>query len=181
MSGQFSVLVIQDHKENRKKCTLTPLIGRPGVSFVRPSPLPREPSTLPVSRGVLLLLDAPYLSADDAAFLEDDGPLILVDATWARMPRVLRRMSVADSSSVAIRTLPPGITTAYPRMSKLYKDPPAGLASIEALFAASVIFGHPCPEWLSDYRWADEFLRRNDWAKIALDRRTEAEATASRK
>ena len=161
--GSFSVLVVQDHKENRKKCTLTPLAGRPGISFVRQSPSPRGSQTVPVSRGILLLLDAPCLSPEDVRFLEDGGPLVLVDATWARVPRVLERMAVTDPVRVATRSLPPGIATAYPRTSKLYKDPSAGLASIEALFAASVILGHPRHDWLAGYRWADEFRRRNDW------------------
>lgn len=120
---------------------------------------------MPVSPGVLLLLDAPYLSNEDARFLEGDGSLIIVDATWARVPRVLDRMTVTDGLRLVTRSLPPGIATAYPRTSKLYKDPPAGLASIEALFAASVILGAPRPDWLSEYRWAGEFLRRNDWAR----------------
>ena len=37
------------------------------------------------------------------------------------------------------RALPSGIKTAYPRVSKVFADPSAGLASVEALYAALLI------------------------------------------
>jgi pre-rRNA-processing protein TSR3 len=51
--------------------------------------------------------------------------------------------------------------TAYPRSSKLFEDPEAGLATIEAIYAAYVQTGRNPAGLLDNYRWGDEFLRRN--------------------
>jgi pre-rRNA-processing protein TSR3 len=54
-----------------------------------------------------------------------------------------------------------GWETAYPRTSKLFEDPAAGLATIEALVAAYVQMGRPIEGLLEHYQWREEFLRGN--------------------
>lgn len=153
-------LVIQDYKENRAKCSLTPLEGDEALTFVRLAH-PSRPSVRPrLDDGVLLHVDGPPLERADAALLEG-GPLVLIDCTWARVPVVLRRVEIPSGSRLARRSLPSGFVTAYPRRSKLFEDPEVGLASVEALFAATVVLGQPRLELLESYRWAKPFLERN--------------------
>ncbi|MDH3585102.1 MAG: hypothetical protein OER86_12900, partial [Phycisphaerae bacterium] len=59
------------------------------------------------------------------------------------------------------RTLPAGLTTAYPRQQTACPDPQRGLASIEALYVARFILGQPANHLLDGYRWAGPFLERN--------------------
>ena len=59
------------------------------------------------------------------------------------------------------RSLPRELVTAYPRRSKLNRDPDEGLASVEALFLAAAILGEPEPDLLRHYCWSGEFLERN--------------------
>ena len=54
-----------------------------------------------------------------------------------------------------------GFRTAYPRVSKMFQDPPEGLATVEALFLALHILGRPTEGLLDQYRWREEFLRAN--------------------
>ena len=55
----------------------------------------------------------------------------------------------------------PELVTAYPRRSTFAVDPRHGLASVEALYAATALLDGPCPELLAQYRWAAEFLAAN--------------------
>jgi len=163
--------VVQDFKENRRKCTLTPLEGAAGVDFVRLAH-PRRcraPAEQPVQigGGILLHVDGPPLTALDRALLEpnDDGDadrsVVLIDSSWARVAKVLARCAPSPGARLERRSLPAELSTAYPRKSKLYDDPVRGLASIEALYAVTVILGAPRNELLTHYRWSDEFLCRN--------------------
>ena len=52
-------------------------------------------------------------------------------------------------------------TTAYPRRTKLFDDPSAGLATIEAIFAAYTQMGRNVAGLLDDYHWQREFLELN--------------------
>ena len=83
--------------------------------------------------------------------------MLLVDASWRRLPKVVRRSVRAPR----LRSLPDDWMTAFPRRSKVHEDPAAGLASVEALFAASVILGAPDRTLLNGYYWAEEFLKSN--------------------
>ena len=65
------------------------------------------------------------------------------------------------------RSIPGGIETAYPRKSKTFPDPEAGLASVEALFVASVVLGEEDATLLAGYPFAAAFLERN---REALER-----------
>jgi pre-rRNA-processing protein TSR3 len=153
-------VVVQDYKENRRKCTLSPLEGRPGFTFMRLGHPARSLPKVEIGSGVMLVVGAPPLVRDDAPLLAD-GSLFIVDSTWARTSRVLDRISVREGASLHVRSLPPGFTTAYPRVSKVHRDPPEGLASVEALFAAAAVLGEPRPDLLEGYHWAREFLERN--------------------
>jgi pre-rRNA-processing protein TSR3 len=50
------------------------------------------------------------------------------------------------------------VRTAYPRVSKVFDDPTAGLASIEALYLARKLLGDDDPSLLDGYHWKAPFL-----------------------
>ncbi len=95
-------------------------------------------------------MDAPPLSPTDAG-----RPLILLDSTWRRLPQ----LETCLGGEPVRRSLPAGIKTAYPRVSKVFADPLGGLASVEALYVAKKILGDDDPTLLDDYRWKEEFLK----------------------
>lgn len=122
------------------------LAGRPGLDFV-PAGLVEG---LDLASALLLHVEGgTVLSRADAG-----RPLVLVDASWRWAERVTKKMDCEK------RRLPP-FETAYPRSSKLFRDPPGGLASAEALFAASLVFGVRDEKLLDGFRWKKEFLERN--------------------
>lgn len=143
----LEIVVLRDPRESVKKCSLTPLRGHERVRFVRYDPERR----LDAEGHVLLSPDGEELSAADAG-----RPLLLVDCSWRRVPSLL---ATVDGSLLPRRL--PQLATAYPRRSTTFEDPRTGLASVEALYAASVILGEPEPSLLDGYRWRDEFLARN--------------------
>jgi pre-rRNA-processing protein TSR3 len=81
---------------------------------------------------------------------------LLLDCSWRRVES-LGRTVVGEP----VRRRLPALQTAYPRRSRTYEDPLEGLASVEALYAALALMGHPRPELLVSYRWAEDFLRLN--------------------
>lgn len=134
-------------KERRSKCSVEPLRGRDGFVFWKwPK---RGPE--PLDGYVRLGLGGPELSPEDA-----DRGLVVLDGTW----RLAAKME-PDYAELPIRSLPTGWKTAYPRVSKLTEDPSAGLATIEALYAAYVALGRDTTGLLDQYRWRDDFLRLN--------------------
>jgi pre-rRNA-processing protein TSR3 len=141
------ILILRDPRESKRKCSLTPLEGRPGVRFVQYHPERR------LDAGGRVLLDP-----DGEPFSEADRgrPLLLVDCAWRRVPTLMRTVD----GQLERRRLPE-LQTAYPRVSRTFEDPVRGLASIEALYAASLLVGRPSPELLDQYRWREEFLARN--------------------
>ena len=62
---------------------------------------------------------------------------------------------------VEARSIPPGWQTAYPRHSKIHTDPDAGLATVEALYAALCTLGHRDDTLLRFYPWRNAFLNLN--------------------
>ncbi len=151
MTVAFPVTVVVRHpRENPRKCSILPLRGRPDLLFLN-YPVERPP---PLAGCVRLAADGPELSAADAA-----SGLLLLDGSWRWAGAMTR-----DFAEVPPRSLH-GYRTAYPRVSKQGTDPDNGLATIEALYVAYHILGRPTEGLLDHYRWAEEFLRLNDWAK----------------
>ncbi|MDE0895236.1 MAG: DUF367 domain-containing protein [Planctomycetota bacterium] len=143
----LDILILRDPKESKKKCSLTPLAGRDGVVFRTYAPDRR------IDAGGRILLDPDGEAFTDADF---NSPLFLIDCAWRRVPTLFRTVD----GDLKRRRLPNLVTT-YPRKSNLFQDPVRGLASIEALYAASLLVGIPRLDLLDDYRWRDEFLERN--------------------
>lgn len=125
------------------------LRGRPGFEF-RKYPDDEQP----VPAGYIRLgLGGPELSREDAG-----QGLLVLDATWKLAAKMEKRYA-----DVPVRTLP-ALQTAYPRTSKIYDDPSAGLATIEAVYAAYHILGWDTAGLLDQYHWADEFRALNGFA-----------------
>lgn len=146
LPSQPTIIVVH-YKERRSKCTVEPLRHQPGFEFWK-FPL-KEPSTL--SNYVRLGIDGPPLSREDRKH-----GLLVLDATW----KLASKME-AEFEDVPIRSLPV-CKTAYPRNSKLFEDPSAGLATIEAIYLAYKILGYPLDGLLDEYRWEEDFLRINE-------------------
>jgi pre-rRNA-processing protein TSR3 len=137
--------VIRHPKEKIAKCSLRFLHERPEMTFLRGKPELRFDAT-----GFLLLaVDAPPLSTADAG-----RPLLLLDSTWRWLPQLMACVTGAPIR----RSIPGNVQTAYPRVSKVFDDPTAGLASIEALYLARKLLGDDDPSLLDGYHWKDAFL-----------------------
>lgn len=165
-------LLIRDHKENKHKCTLSPLEGREGYRFLDLRRPASPPVVEEITGGILLTTGAPVMTPRDRELL-DGRAITIIDSTWARVPSVLARIRVVDGDQLVRRSLPSDIVTAYPRTSKLFRDPECGLASIEAVFAALVVLGAADVSVLDGYRWRTQFLRQNDltWRRLGWDPR----------
>ena len=148
LNNRIQVWVIRHPKERIAKCSLRHLHERQGFAFLKTAPK----ASFDLTGCLLLALDAPPLTARDAA----DLPLVILDSTW----RLLSQLTNHLTGTPIRRSLPARIHTAYPRISKLTKDPPAGLASIEALYAARYILGDNDPSLLEGYYWQDAFLKQ---------------------
>jgi ribosome biogenesis protein Tsr3 len=141
------ILIVHDPREPAKKCSLTPLRGMTGLRFVS---LQRD-ARVDVGRRILLDPEGEELGPADRGI-----GLLLIDCTWRRVTALSKRID-----GELLRRRLPKLVTAYPRRSKLTPDPEYGLASVEALFAATALLGAPRPELLARYRWADAFLAAN--------------------
>ncbi len=153
--------IVVHPKERRAKCTVEPLRGDSRFVFHR---FPHRPKDL--CEYVRLGLGGPLLTADDAGF-----GLLILDGTWRWTAQMER-----EFAEVPVRTLPL-MQTAYPRTSKLFEDPAAGLATIEAVYAALRILGRDTSGVLDHYSWRDEFLARN--SAVFADCGFRAESAAS--
>jgi pre-rRNA-processing protein TSR3 len=141
-------IIVVHPKEKRSKCSVEPLRGRPAFAFWK---WPRRGDG-PLDGYVRLGLGGPELSRAD-----HDRGLLVLDGTW----RLAAKME-PDFADIPVRGLPSHWKTAYPRVSKLTEDPAAGLATIEAIYAAYVAMGRDTTGLLDEYRWSDEFLRINN-------------------
>ena len=141
------ILIVVRRGEDPAKCTVRPLRGAPGLDFLA-YPLRQKPD---LSRHLLLAPDAPPLSPADAG-----RPLLLLDASWRHAAKMRKAVEPVEA-----RSIPPGWKTAYPRRSKTHEDPDAGLATVEALFAALCTLGFRDDSLLRFYPWRDAFLDLN--------------------
>lgn len=138
---------MHDPREPANKCSLTPLRGMTGVCFV---PLGAG-KRVDVGRRIWLDPDGEELGPADRGI-----GLLLIDCTWRRVSKLSKRID-----GELFRRRLPKLVTAYPRHSKLAPDPEHGLASVEALYAATVLLDAPRPELLARYHWASDFLAAN--------------------
>ncbi len=143
----FHVAVVVHPKEKLSKCSAWPLRARPEFSFYR-FPDQRVPD---LENCVRLGFSDELLSPADAS-----KTLAVLDATW----RYAERME-AEYASVPVRGLPPQWRTACPRTSKLFEDPPGGLATVEALYVAYRLMGLDPVGLLDSYRWKERFFELN--------------------
>jgi len=141
-------IIVRHPKERLAKCTVWPLRGREDLVFLS-WPIRQA---LALDNYVRLDPEGPPLSPADRRY-----GLLILDGSW----RWARRMA-QDFQHVPTRSLP-GYRTAYPRVSKLFRDPEQGLATVEALFLAYRILGRPTDGLLDHYYWREEFLRLNGW------------------
>ncbi len=154
MSLEFEIWV--DAREQPRKCTVTPLVGRPDVRVRRfdpGAPIPMEAAYLLHHEGTPL--DAFARSQEGCACLR----LGVLDTTWGRMVEVARRIS-AETAPRRL-SIPPGYRTAYPRRNKKGLDPTAGLATVEAIFLAAAYLGRFDETFLAQYYWRRQFLDLN--------------------
>jgi pre-rRNA-processing protein TSR3 len=141
-----STIILRHPRERLSKCSLEPVRGWPGIQFYTAN----RGFQLDTTNCIVLGLGAKELS------MEDSGkPLILLDSTW----RLLRDLQKCLTGTPIYRTLPFGITTAYPRVSKISEDPLGGLASVEALYLAWKLLGVDDSSLLDHYHWKSEFLK----------------------
>lgn len=137
--------VIRHPKERISKCSLRFLHERPEMTFLRA----KKGFSFDATGFTVLAVDASPLSAADA-----DRPLLLLDSTWRYLPD-LAACLVGEGVP---RSIPAGVETAYPRVSKVFEDPTAGLASVEALYVARRLLGDDDPSLLDGYHWKEPFL-----------------------
>lgn len=137
--------VIRHPKERIAKCSLRFLHDRPEMTFLRARP----GFVFDATGFVLLAVDAPPLSAADRGH-----PLLLLDATW----RWLAQLEACVTGAPLRRSIPGGLRTAYPRVSKVFADPSGGLASVEALYVARRMLGDDDASLLDGYHWREQFL-----------------------
>lgn len=147
--------VIRHTKENRKKCSLTPLEERADFEFFT---YPQCRGKLPDLKGAVLLdFDGPELSKEDA----NCKGIIILDGTWRYAKNM--RQHLPELESCSVRRIPEGFVTAYPRKQTDCLEPEAGLASIEAIYIAYVMLGWDPSGLLDSYYWKDEFFVKNDF------------------
>lgn len=147
----FPTTIIYRHKrENKKKCSLEPLVSDPQFEFFT-YPTHELPT---LENHFILSLDGPLLSRKDS-----EKGLILIDGTWKYAEKMFQ--SAAKKQSFPLRSLPTHFETAYPRKQTECSDPKRGLASIEALYIAYLILGRNVDGLLDKYYWKDQFLEIN--------------------
>lgn len=141
-------IIVVHPRERRAKCSVEPLRDRADFLFFT---FP-QPVTADVSNYIQLGIGGPELSEDDVG-----RGLFLLDGTW----RLAQRMA-PFFDAIPVRTLPT-VQTAYPRKSRVFEDPEAGLATVEAVYAALRILGRATDGLLDHYHWKQQFLERNGW------------------
>jgi pre-rRNA-processing protein TSR3 len=141
-------IVLRHRRENLNKCSLRGLETRPDFIFYRYP----NPSLPPLDGYILLALDAPPLTQEDAKH-----GLFILDATWRYAAKM--KQSVATVPGLIERSIPQGFITAYPRRQDDCPDPERGLASIEAIYIAYSILGRSTDGLLDGYHWKEQFLQ----------------------
>ncbi len=141
----MKIVAVFHPRERLRKCTLWPLVERGVVSVCGY----RDVAGYDWSGCVLLAPGGEPLGPADAG-----RTIVIVDSTWRYSTKVANLIHAPRRSLC-------GFVTAYPRTSKLFRDPPGGLASAEAVFAARLVMGERDDSCLDTYRWKEDFLRIN--------------------
>ena len=143
-------VILRHRKENLEKCSLRGLEERSDFRFFT---YPK--AILPdLSVYFLLTLDAPQLTAAD-----QDLGIFLIDGTW-RYAELMERQ-LPQPHHFQKRSLPKGLSTAYPRRQEDCPEPLRGLASAEALFLSYFLLGRRTEGLLDNFYWKDNFLKKN--------------------
>jgi hypothetical protein len=149
----LNYIIISRDKRIEKKCTLFPLRGRSDFSF-RTRHNPGEFS----NNSILLFPDGEPLTLDVMAEIKNHAAkiskleIVLIDSRWKKTKGVLDLLPPIRKVSLE------GFTTGAVR-----KDPPPNgcLASVEALYLTSKIFGKPDITLLDDYHFKERFFEIN--------------------
>jgi hypothetical protein len=154
----LNYIVISRNEKIEKKCTLYPLRTRSDFSFRTK----KEHGEFP-SNSILLFPNGELLTKEVITEIQmqvlegqhkDENVLniVLIDSRWKKaegilktLPR-LRKVSLKGYATGAIRRDPP---------------PPGGLASCEALFLTSLLFGNPDSTLLDNYHYRECFFKLN--------------------
>lgn len=152
-----TTIILRHPKENLKKCSLRGIETREDCKFFT---YPTE--NLPdLSSYILLTLDAPCLSLQDASY-----GLFLIDATWKYAQTIFK--ALPQPHRFISRSLPSHFQTAYPRKQEDCPDPKRGLASIEALFLAYYLLGRDPKGILDFYYWKNLFIKKNQGYGLSI-------------
>lgn len=143
-----TTVVLRHRRENLKKCSLRGLESRPDFKFYT---YPKD-EVPPLENYIMLCLDAPPLTKEDAAH-----GLFILDSTWRYAETMMRQVK----GEIIKRSLPDSWRTAYPRRQEDCSDPERGLASVEAIYIAYQIMGRDTSGLLDNYHWRDLFLDKN--------------------
>jgi pre-rRNA-processing protein TSR3 len=145
-----STVVIRHRLENLKKCSLRGLETRPDFIFLT-YPYKTLP---PLENYIVLTLDAPPLTEDDASH-----GLLIIDATWRYAAKMFKPFE--NQPHFLYRSLPSHYRTAYPRRQQDCPDPERGLASIEAIYLSYLLLNRDTTGLLDHYYWKEQFFNIN--------------------
>jgi pre-rRNA-processing protein TSR3 len=153
--------ILMDRKENPRKCTILPQKERSDFKiryFGGPKPID------PFEADCLLHIDGEDLASLPRGSCKS---VAMIDCNWKKVEGALQKVVRPLPRLVRI---PEGFLTAYPRRNAQGKDPPAGLATIEALFIAAAFLGTWDETLLDKYHFQTQFLEMNAklWEKYAL-------------
>ena len=162
----FKDIVVFTEHENKKKCSIHPLSSRNDLEFVNCYKIEENQISIPDCY-LFLHVEGKPLSEEDF-----DRPLLLLDASWRRAIKLaeLPLLQKMEKRSLC------SFSTSYPRVSKLYAMPGAGLSSVEALYAARLIQGREDTTLLDHYYWKNPFLESNQaiilaWQNVWKERK----------
>jgi ribosome biogenesis protein Tsr3 len=154
---RLNFIIVSRNEKIEKKCTLYPLRGRLDFDFR----IYKNPGEFG-SHSILLFPDGEPLTSELVNEVKNQiAPgsskqyglnIVLIDTRWKKTKGIL------DSLPMLRRVSLIGYVT-----GALRKDPPpsGGLASCEALYLASLIFGKPDPTLLDNYHFKDRFYELN--------------------
>lgn len=145
----LKVIVVRHRKERVSKCSLRHIHNKEGILFLSYPPQ----AAWNFQACLKLDFEGPVLSFEDRF-----SSLILVDATWRYAYKMCEQPYIRCLPS---RSLDASWQTAYVRRQEDCSQPNRGLASIEALYAASLHLGCEDLSLLNEYYWRESFLKLN--------------------